>query len=157
MKRLITVVIVLALPICALALIEQQWTASELRAQAEVIVIATPVEVKDTAERVALLGVAHAGQTTNIMYTGIETTFRTLAVEQGSMRTNTFVLHHYHLAEPEKVARYQIYDIGYLWFEPKDKKRYRLFLRREDDGRYAPVSEQWHPALSVQEVQGAQP
>jgi len=106
------------------------------------VVIATPKATRDTEEHlVNFLG--YRGQAI-----GVETQFAVSKVLKGDKRLKAVVLHHYRMPDlipangPELVT-----------FDPAEKKRFRLYLIREADGRYAPTAGQLDPAFdSVREI-----
>lgn len=135
------------------------WSYEDLFAKSGFVVIAEPwTATRDTNERSVLRGVSPP-----VAVIGVNTEFKTLHVLKGSKRPR-FVLHHFR--EPTRKLKTNHVVLGgpdLLAFEPPKKdhgipvspKRYLLFLVREADGRFAPVSGQQDPALiSVQEVDG---
>jgi len=114
----------------------KDWSYEELKTNATLIVIATPTQVTVTEERAAIPGSNVAGK-------GLETTFEVLSVLKGELATNTIVLHHFALAKPTQDGRAPVYtdsDPRLVAFEPKEKKQYLIFVKREPDGRYVAVS-----------------
>ena len=55
------------------------------------------------------------------------------------------MLHHFALADPKPV----ISGPQLVSFEPKDQKRYLMFLQSEADGRYVAVSGQTDPVDAI--------
>jgi hypothetical protein len=112
--------------------------------QADLVVIARVVKTEDTDERSKIL-------TLNAV--GVITEFRTHLVLKGSKNFKTFQLHHYRLANPsdeETIAN----GPNFVEFS-RDSAPCLLFLAKERDGRYAPVTGQEDPALySVLELGG---
>ncbi len=110
-----------------------------LYADAELVVIAKPHGTKFTTEKTKLEGVE---------VLGVSTEFEVVVLMKGETALKYFVLHHY--AEKEN----RLADgLNLVWFpydpkEPRSSPSYLLFLRKEADGRYAPVNTQADPALS---------
>jgi len=91
---------------------------------------------------------------------GVNTEFKALLVLKGPKRSR-FVLHHYRESRKAEPNRVVIGGPTLVEFEPPKNgdlfsaKRYLLFLVRERDDRFAPVSGQQDPrGISVQEVGG---
>jgi hypothetical protein len=75
---------------------------------------------------------------------GLSTEFQVRLVLKGDKGMNKFVLHHYRLKHEEPTIngpQLVVFD-SKVWSRP-----YLLFLLRERDGRYAPVTDQTDPAL----------
>ena len=124
------------------------WTYDELKTNATLIVIATPVLVMITGERTNLAG-------SHVEGTGVETSFSVLAVFKGDYGTNVLVLHHYTVGQRGRNGSiFSDSDPRLVSFEPKDKKRYLMFLKKEADGRYIPVSGQYDPVDSIELLSG---
>ena len=147
MKRSLVTLIAAVLPLSVHADIRLPWTYARLRDEADLIAVATPSEVKATAERTPL-------PDTSLMGAGVETKFEILAVLKGDATLKSFVLHHYRDAEPEKIS---VNGPLFVSFDPQQKKRFLLFLKREADGRFCAVSPQRNPTISIQELPGFLP
>jgi hypothetical protein len=134
------------------------WSYEDLFAKSDFVVIASPLtRPRDTNERMTLQNI-----TPPVPVIGVNTEFKTLLVLKGSKRQR-FVLHHYRESRNRDPNKIILGGPDLLDFEgPKDSsrsvfssKRYLLFLVREADGRFAPVSGQQDPrGISVQEVGG---
>jgi len=112
------------------------WSYADLLDKSQLVVIATPMFTHDTKDH------SRIPSFEDQPVIGVETKFTVITVLKGPPAMKTFPLHHYradHMAVPNAPF--------FLIFEPK--KRYRLYLVREADGRYAPVSGQIDPELSV--------
>ena len=124
----------------------------EMMAQADAIVIATPISVRDTSERTTLPNIVRT-DTNNVRSAipaiGVETTFTVLSVLKGDTNTTTIVFHH--LREAEKPGA-QFNGPGLVTFDPREKKRFLLFLKREADGWYAPLTGQTDPDGGVRDL-----
>ena len=123
------------------------WPYDKLTAEADLIVIATPVAVRDTQEKATLPefnqrgadGIWHPRPAISV-----ETTFETLSVLKGDKDAKTILLHHLRLEVPILED-----GPGLVSFDPKAKKRFLLFLKRERDARHSPVTGQTDPDGSV--------
>jgi hypothetical protein len=151
MKKIAPILSILLLCTVALARIHEYWPYDRLTKEADLIVIATPVSVHDTSERTTLPNIVQT-DTNNVRSPipaiGVETTFAVLSILKGATNTNTFVLHH--LREREKKPA--INPPGLVTFDPKDKKRFLLFLKGEPDGRYAPLTGQTDPDGGIRDL-----
>jgi hypothetical protein len=105
--------------------------------KADLVVIARPTATKDTSEHSKLL--------TDIPVIGVHTDFETRLVLKGSHDATSFTLHHYRLdrADDENIANGP--NLIRLEMKPHQRRTYLLFLRREQDGVYAPVTDQTDP------------
>jgi len=122
--------------------------------KATLVVIATPTKVAETSELAALPGIGsyYDGRIEDVMGKGVETTFQVLTVLKGERSTKTLVLHHFTLVKPPMARGPDLVS-----FEPKDKKRFLMFLQKEADGRYVAVCGQTDPAYSIREIVGIDP
>ena len=67
-------------------------------------------------------------------------------------KTNRFVLHHYRLAKTNELM---INGPNFVGFDPAQHNSFLLFLTKESDRRYAPVTGQTDPGLfSVLKLEG---
>ena len=166
MKTWVSIVSITLMGIGAFARIHEHWSYERLRKEADLIVIATPISVRDTAERTTFPDVVRVdANDTNafarslmppnlIPAIGVEATFEVLSVLKGVASGKTFVFHH--LREAEKSNRVTYGGLGLVTFEAKEKKRFLLFLKRESDGRYAPLTGFTDAVLGVKDL-GAYP
>ena len=116
--------------------------------QANLVVIARPISVKDTSEKTTLPGIISTfpdGTQHRIDAVGVETEFSVEALVKGEKSPGTkFMLHHLKLADPK--------DIGnngpmLVTFDPSQPESYLLFLKKEADGRFAPINGQTDPGI----------
>ena len=126
----------------------EYWPYDRLTKEADMIVIAVPLSTRDTAEKTTLPGLWHVD--TNkvrslIPAIGVETTFMTLAVLKGDANATKLVFHHLREAAP----KLSVDGPGLVAFDPKSERKFLLFLKRESDGRYAPLTGQTDPDGSV--------
>jgi hypothetical protein len=117
----------------------------EMFDKADLIVIAKPVSTAATTERTMLMpGKFHV--------IGISTDFETRVVFKGDKKVKIFVLHHYKL-DPDIEKLVIINGPRLVDINLGKDKAFLLFLIKETDGRYAPVSGQIGPwGLSVIEL-----
>jgi hypothetical protein len=139
MKAITTVFVVIATALLAQARVMRSWTYQELYDKADLVVIANPTSVEDTAEQTVLPGIAP-----DINVVGRSAHFDISVVMKGDQGLKKLVLHHYWWAYPAKLA---MNGPTLAQFDPTENRRYLLFLQRESDGRYAPVSGQIDPAM----------
>jgi hypothetical protein len=134
------------------------WSYKDLFAKSDFVVIASPLtRPRDTSERITLQNISPP-----VPVIGVNTEFKTLLVLKGSKRQR-FVLHHCRESRKPDPNKVILGGPDLLDFKgPKDSsgsvfssKRYLLFLVREADGRFAPVSGQQDlRGISVQELGG---
>ena len=158
MKTFCSILAVWLLGHAAFARIHRTWSYEQLTHDADCIVIATPVSVFhliDALGQTTFPDIVQMGTNnvrTPVPAVGIETTFAVLSVLKGGTNTKSFVL--YHLAEAENKSVFNGPQL--IAFEPKEKKRFLLFLKREPDGRFTPLTGQVDPVESVKDL-GAYP
>lgn len=145
MKRILTLVLLLAIPVLVTARLMQSWSYQEMFDKADLVAIAKPVSTKVTAEKGKL---PHF----SLELTGLSTEFETRTVMKGDKTTNRFVLHHYRLAKPNGPVTN---GPNLVAFDPAQHHSFLLFLTKEADGRYAPVTGQTDPGVfSVIKLEG---
>ncbi len=120
---------------------------------AEVIVIARPIAVKDTSERIDLPGIMVGGTPPKgLRVVGVNTTFEVISVRKGSPELKEIVLHHYRREVEPDPARPGFNAAQLVTFDPAKGGHYLLFLKREVDGRYAPLDQVDPGTNSVEQV-----
>lgn len=148
MKRLLLFYFLISLPAILSARIMRTWSYQELLDGADLVVIAKPIVTKDTPEKAILPGI-----TPDVHMIGVETEFEPQAILKGEKTVTKLVMHHYRFANEQEARNRGRPNFAY--FDPKKDQRFLLFLVREADGRYAPVSGQADPILfSVLELSG---
>lgn len=136
-RVLVGVILVLSLPNLIVARLVKVWTYQEMFDKASLVVIAYAMSSKDTAERTMLLN--------DVRVVGVTTDFGTFLVLKGGKGTRKFQLHHYRLefsSDETNIAN----GPDLVRIEPGHSV-FLLFLIKEQDGRYAPVTGQSDAAL----------
>ena len=147
MKTVTAIFLILASAFSAQARLMRTWSYQELFDQADLVVIAKPVSTQETTERATLPNISP-----DVHVVGLSTEFDICVVMKGDNRVKKATLHHYRLADPKELM---MNGPNLASFDPKQYARFLLFLHREPDGRYAPVSGQTDPALfSVLKLEG---
>ena len=116
----------------------------ELRGKADLIVIATPIEVKEIAEHDPMPDFMPGD-----IRSAIETSFKIWTVLKGDITLKEFTLHH---LSYNSFTRPMTNGPSIVSFDPKKNKKYLLFLKRESDGRYITVWGQVDPQISIREI-----
>lgn len=124
----------------------------EMLSKSDLVVIANPIsKTKDTKEEGFLPGIflqEEDGKQSRIKAIGVETEFAVLAVLKGDATMKRFTLHHYREAQPSQALNGPFL----VSFDPSNMSRrrsYLLFLVREPDGRFAPMSGQTDPGMKA--------
>jgi hypothetical protein len=147
MKTLTAIFLILTTAFLAQARLMRTWSYQELYDQADLVIIAKPVSTKETAEKATLPNIAP-----DVHVVGLSTEFEISLVVKGDKSVKKATLHHYRLADPKQLM---MNGPSLASFDPKQHTRFLLFLRRETDGRYSPVSGQTDPTLfSVLKLEG---
>jgi hypothetical protein len=119
-------------------LLEKDWSYQEMFDKADLVVIGRCLSTTVTGERTTLSDINPA-----MTVAGVITQFETRLVLKGDKKLRTFALHHYRLEHEETMINGpQLID-----FQGKEKFVFLLFLVREADGKYAPVTGQTDPSL----------
>jgi hypothetical protein len=147
MKRIIAVFLILATALVAQARLIKGWSYQQLYDQSDLVVIAKPISTQTTTETATLPDIRP-----DIHVIGLSTEFNISVVVKGDKSVKQVTLHHYRLAVPEQGT---MNGPSLAAFDPKQNTRFLLFLHREADGRYSPVSGQTDPVLfSVVKLEG---
>jgi hypothetical protein len=147
MKRFIAGFLIITAALLTQPRVIGAWSYQELYDQADLVVIAKPNSIQETTEQAVLPNISP-----DVHAVGLSTEFDISVVMKGDKSLKKCVLHHYRLANPKEIV---IYGRMLPSFDPKQYTRFLLFLRRDADGRYSPVSGQTHTALfSVLKLQG---
>lgn len=147
MKNIIPVFLILATALAAQARLMKNWSYKELYDQSDLVVIAKSISNQDTGEKAKLPNISP-----DVHVFGVSTEFDVSLVMKGDKSVKKVTLHHYRLADPKQLM---INGPSLATFDPTQHTRYLLFLHRDDDGRYSPVSGQTDPAMfSVLKLEG---
>jgi hypothetical protein len=137
--------VMLLLAASASARLALGWTWQEMFDHADLVVIARPTATKDTSEHTKLL--------TTLPVIGVHSEFETQVVLKGSRGLTSFTLHHYRwesVEEEEHTANGP--SLISIKIQPGRLHTFLLFLRRQKDGNYVPVTDQVDPDVSVIEL-----
>jgi hypothetical protein len=147
MKRIIAGFLILTTVLSAQARLMRSWSYKELYDTADLVLVAKPISTQDTTEKAVLPNISP-----EVKVVGVSTDFEISVVMKGDKNIKKTTLHHYRLAEPRPL----INGPTLVSFDPKGITHFLLFLHREPDGRYSPVSGQTDPGLfSVLKLEGA--
>lgn len=142
----VLLVIGLCVPGVLVGRIVESWTYAEMFDKADLVVIAQVVSTRDTEERTTLLH--------DVSVIGVTTEFKSSLILKGPNTCTSFLLHHYRY--PSEDDRLEVADGPDLVRIGPYNPTFLLFLAKESDGRYAPVTGQTDPAsYSVLRVNGA--
>ena len=111
----------------------------EIDQTVDIIAVAKPVSTTDTDEQTNL---PHISLDVHVI--GLSSVFEVVFVLKGDTNLTKLVVRHYRLASQNQLM---VDGPNLASFDPKESGRYLLFLRREPDGRYAPL-DQVDPAMS---------
>jgi hypothetical protein len=117
------------------------WTYKDLTEKAELIVIGTPVGTADTTEKT---DIPHM----KIPAIGVETKLEVLTVLKGKKDLKTFVF--FHLREAKPVNRPN--GPMLVSFDMKGARRFLLFLKKDEKGRWISVTGQTDPAMGLKDL-----
>lgn len=124
---------------------EKDWTFEEMSNKAELIVIATAISTEETGERTQLTDISPS-----VRVVGLSTAFEVRLVLKGDPKLKRFVLHHYKIDPKEETMSN---DPAVVIFDLKQHIPFLLFLIKEADNRYAPVTGQTDPGYySIMEL-----
>lgn len=153
MRALRLAMIVCLVSTCSVVLgrVSTRLPYDELTRQADLIVIATPLSVRDTGQKTTIPGIRRGNDPVPAI--GMETTFDVVAVLKGDSGGKKIVLYHLREENPPKVSAN---GPALASFDPGKKKRYLLFLKHEKDDQYSPAAGQLDPADTVKDL-GAYP
>jgi hypothetical protein len=154
MKNSLALLILLALTCLCDARPVRNWSYKELTAEADAVIIATPTENQDAKDPTVFPNMQRTGadgKSAPVPAVGVETKFEVQAVLKGEKELKTFVFYHLRHPTAENLPNGPML----VTFEPKERKRYLMFLKREGD-RYVAITGQLDPAIAVREL-GAYP
>lgn len=152
--RTLILICAFALPTALPARLLDIPTFQQAYERADLVVIGQPVAVTNLAERAPLPNIGQSigaadldlpeAERGKVMATGVETTFAVETVVKGDQPAgDRLVLHHYKLEKEGAMMNAPML----IKFDPSKPLSYLLFLKRETDGRFAPVCGQTDPAF----------
>lgn len=146
MKIILTLFLFLSLSHYSFSRALNWMTFEDMQKKADLIVIVRPIAQKETDERKKLNDLSSSTNDLGLVVMGVETTFKCLCIFKGKLVNikNTFVLHHYKL---QNLTSPIMNGPCFIEFEIKkdSRKTFLMFLKKEKDGRYAPVTGQQDP------------
>ena len=137
MKKNFILLFVILLPSILWARLIQTWTYQEMFDKADLVVIATPITSKVISEKIILPDIFP-----DVHVVGVETTLSNLVMLKGDKKIKNIILHHYQLENSSELMFSGPFLIS---FDLTKRTRFILFLKKEADGRYAPVTGQTDP------------
>jgi len=155
-KRFSLIVLALTFLFNALPLfarLVRPWSLQEIFDKADLVVVATFLSTQDTQERSTLQDVDPA-----LKVIGLTSEFKVEVVFKGPKNLGTLRLHHYKFQDENDARRPNGPLLIRLPTPPQNGIHYAghgaflMFLLKETDGSYAPVTGQTDPALSVLSV-----
>jgi hypothetical protein len=159
MRTLLRFLLAILLGTAAYARPVEHWPYGRLTREADLIVIATPVSVRDTSERTVFPNLVEGGTDNTrrpVPAIGVEAAFHALSVLKGDTNMTTFVFHHLRNANlSSPTGQFKVLAFNgpvNVAFEPGEKRRFLLFLKLEPDGRYASVTGQTDPAMGIKDL-----
>lgn len=129
----------------------QIFSYKKMASDANLVVIASPIEVKELREITELPGVSQGNKPIQVI--GLETTFEVSVCFKGKLekaQNSKFVLHHYRLVDPRQAETPNAVQL--LYFKPEERSQYLMFLKRAADGRYEPYNGQTDPVYSIEKL-----
>ena len=148
LKVLVLLLLLVAFPSLFVARLVQPWTYQEMFDKADLVVIAAWISTKDANEHSTL----DLEPPTKVI--GVTSEFETRLVLKGPNGIKEFQLHHYRFENEEDARRPNRPALVIIRPPVRDKDGFEypgggtfvLFLTKEPDGRYAPVTGQTDPA-----------
>jgi len=150
MKLLRSFVLLMVVISCEARELVRSWTFAELLDSSDLVVVAVAVKVEklqEVSELPNIFALTKEGGSEPLLGQGINTTFEVLAVLKAASSLKCFILHHY------AVAPLPVNGPNLVSFEPSEQGRFLMFLKKDKDGRYIPVSGQTDPAFSVKKLE----
>jgi len=118
-----------------------------MNASADLVVVATPVAVRDTGEKTMF-------ENSAVPAVRLEATFTTQVVFKGEAKTSIFVLSYFRRAPlPNGTEMLDGYSL--VTFSTGSNVRYLMFLKKTADGKYVPVGGQKDPAFNILKLEGS--
>ena len=120
-----------------------QLSYQQLLDASDLVVIAEAESTQATRERITW-----GNRNPSIHAVGLSTTLRIAVVLKGDKQLHGCVVHHYRLTEADSGA-ILVDGPDLVSFDTSQNSDYLLFLKREEDGRYIPVTAPTASALSI--------
>ncbi len=133
------------------------WDYDRLKAEADLVVVATPLSTKELEEHTVLPGIQQLGpdgKALPVAAIGLEANFEINVILKGAWPLNRLILHYLREARPP--AQPAVGGPLLVSFDPKKKIRYLMFLKLDKEGRFYSVTGQTDPGLAIKEL-GASP
>ena len=143
MRRMIICAALLAVTSLADARRVHLLSYQQLLDTSDLVVIAEAESTQATRETITL-----SNRNPSIHVVGLSTTLRIAVVLKGDKQLHSCIVHHYGLADADSAA-IVIDGPDLVSFDTSQNSDYLLFLKREEDGRYAPVTAPTASALSI--------
>lgn len=141
MRNLFVLVLFLATASLSEARISEGWSYQCLFDDADLVVVGLVTSNTNTTEAAIL---PNLRPDVNVL--GVSTEFRIGGVLKGDVHLKSCVLHHYRLANPDRVG---LNGPVLVSFDVTARRHYLLFLTHEADGKYRPVAGQTDSAKSI--------
>ena len=148
----IIVSIVMILGLCTARPV-QLFSYEKMASEADIVVIASPIQTKQLDEYTNLPGVSQGNMPIKVV--GLETTFAVSVIFRGKLdkaQNSSIILHYYQRLEKLDPNKPQVNEVQLLNFKPDDNSQYLMFLKRTDDGRYEPFNGQTDPIYSIEKL-----
>jgi hypothetical protein len=133
------------------------WNYQQKFERADVVAIGTPIQVDDTKEQISLPGIS-VGRlnkpSTGLPVIGVNARFAITSIRKGEQNINEITLHYYRLVDPQDASIANA--VSLVAFTPNKGQYFLLFLKREADGRYAPLDQTDPEVNSVEPVSKGQ-
>ncbi len=140
MKSLITSFILLAFTSLSIGRLVKSWSYQELFDTADLVIVAKSISTKDIKEPQK----QPPAPTTGLV--AVATEFEIQGVMKGDKTLKKCTLVHFRLKNPSEP---RINGPLLVQFDPKQHEAFLLFLHRQPEGEYAPVSGQMDPQFAA--------
>jgi hypothetical protein len=136
--------------VCVARPVQAGGDYDKMTAEADLVVIASPIATKELNETIDLPGIMKSNRQP-VRGVGLDTTFQVTVCFKGKLpaaKKPTFILHHYRFEDPNEA--HAVNGAQLLQLKPGDRLQYLMFLRRSADGRYVPFNGQTDPVCSIE-------
>jgi hypothetical protein len=140
-KRMaITAILAMSFASALIARTQETWSFQEMFDKSDLVVIGRFAASKDTGERTNLPGYG-----TGLIVVGVVSDFESCIVLKGQKDTTKFQLHHYRYEKPaDEFATSNMPEL--IKLQSGVHGTFLMFLIKQPDGKYAPVTGQTDPA-----------